>query len=272
MKNVGINSKVKLYNSVEVPLLGFGVFQISKRKEFFTALNAAISVGYRHFDTASIYGNESLLGKVIIKSKIPRNEFFITSKLWKSDFGYNSTIASFYKSLLNLQTDYLDLYLLHWSLESLNNESWHALEYLYDSGKIRAIGVSNFTIQQLQNLSHNCRIIPMVNQIEHHPYLVQYDLIEYCKKNHIQIIAHSPLMWGKILNDNLIADLSLKYGKSPAQIILRWNLQKGIPSIPKSSNIERIMENADIFCFFISDEDMSKIDSLNRNYRIGGKP
>ena len=267
-----IGSCLKLSNNINIPILGFGVYALKERNEFEFAVNIALENGYRHFDTASIYGNEEMLGKVLKKSGIDRTEIFITTKLWKSDYGYDTALDAFNASLKRLNMDYVDLYLIHWPQNEKLIETWKVLENIYFSGKSKVIGVSNFTIDDLNLLIKNCQIKPMVNQFEHHPYLQQKELVDFCFNMDIQVIAHSPLMWGRILNDKALKIFSDKYKKSIAQIVLRWNLQKGIAVIPKSSHKNRIIENADIFDFNISDNDMELIDSLDENCRIGGTP
>jgi methylglyoxal/glyoxal reductase len=272
MRLSNIKSSRKLHSGTTIPVLGFGVHNLKDKDEFGLAVNFALKNGYRHFDTASIYGNEEMLGRIIKESGINRNELFVTTKLWKNDFGYNAAINAFNSSLKRLDMDYVDLYLVHWPQKDKLRETWDAFEKIYYSDKAKAIGVSNFTIDYLDLLIRNCKIKPMVNQIEHHPYLLQKELVRFCFDNEIQVVAHSPLMWGRIVNDDNFKDLSDKYGKSTAQIILRWNMQKGIAVIPKSANRSRIAENADIFDFEISDNDMNLIDNLDENRRIGGTP
>ncbi len=272
MRISDINSCRKLSNGTDIPILGFGVHNLKEKHEFNFAVNMALKTGYRHFDTASIYGNEDLLGRTIEESGYNRNEIFITTKLWKSDFGYDGALKAFNSSLLRLKMDYVDLYIIHWPKKEKLTETWEALEKIYSSGKARAIGVSNFTADYLDLLIRSCKIKPMVNQIEHHPYLLQKELVDYCFDREIQVVAHSPLMWGRIVNDENFKLFSDKYRKSAAQIVLRWNLQKGIAVIPKSASPDRIVENADIFDFHISDIDMNLIDNLDENRRIGGTP
>jgi len=267
-----IKSFRKLSNNNSIPVLGFGVFNLKERDEFDGALNCALDAGYRHFDTASIYGNEDMLGRAISESGVNRSEVFVTTKLWKSDFGYKATINALNNSLLRLDMDYVDLYLVHWPQKEKLAETWEAIEEIYTSGKAKAIGVCNFSIDYLKLLFRHCKIKPMINQIEHHPYLLQKELVGFCFDREIQVVAHSPLMWGRIVNDDTLKGISYEYKKSPAQIVLRWNLQKGIAVIPKSANRERIIENADIFDFHITESDMNKIDSLDKNLRVGGAP
>jgi methylglyoxal/glyoxal reductase len=267
-----INSCAELSNGIRMPFLGFGVHGLKEQGEFNYAVNAAIKNGYRHFDTAPVYGNEEFLGKVLKDSGISRDDLFVTTKLWKTDFGYDEAINAFDKSLQKLGMQYVDLYLIHWPKHEKLIETWAASEHIYRSGKVKAIGVSNFSIEFLDLLSENCTIKPMVNQFEHHPYLQQKELVRYCLDNEIRVEAHSPLMWGRITNDLNFKALAEKYRKSVSQIVLRWNLQKGIIVIPKSAKEERIVENSRIFDFEISEEDMAVIDGFDENRRIGGIP
>ena len=253
-------------------MLGFGLHALKDQNEFEYAVNAALEFGYRHFDTASIYGNEEMLGKTISQSSINREDIFITTKLWKTDFGFDNAAEAFNISLKKLKLDYVDLYLVHWPQKLRLEETWNALEQIYLSGKAKAIGVSNFSLEYLNRLNENCKIKPMINQFEHHPYLQQKYLVRYCFDNDIQVVAHSPLMWGKIINDPNLIQFSEKYCKTVSQIVLRWNLQKDIAVIPKSSRKNRILENANIFDFEISNSDMQLIDNLDEDKRIGGTP
>ena len=232
----------------------------------------ALDAGYRHIDTAALYENEAGVGKAIATSSVDRKDIFVTSKVWNSDQGYDSTLRAFDETLHKLEFDYLDLYLVHWPVKGKYKETWRALEKLYKDGRVKAIGVSNFLKHHLEDLFQSAEIIPMVNQMEFHPYLVQQDLIDFCNNNQIRYEAWSPLMIGKAVDIEVIKALSEKYHKTPAQIILRWDIQKGVVTIPKSSNKERIISNGDIFNFEISDEDMKKIDSLDKGYRIGADP
>jgi diketogulonate reductase-like aldo/keto reductase len=265
-------SKVKLNNGVEMPWLGLGVFQSKEGPEVETAVKCALETGYRSIDTAAMYQNERGVGKAILESGVPREEIFLTTKIWNSDQGYQSTFRAFEKSLEKLQTDYIDLYLIHWPKGELSVETWKAMEELYEQGRIRAIGVSNFLVHQLKHLIANSRITPMVNQFEFHPRLIQPDLLKFCKDNQIQVEAWRPIMEGKVNDIPVIQELSVKYQKSPVQIVLRWDIQKGVVTIPKSVNPERIRHNAEIFNFELTKEDMAKIDGLDRHSRMGADP
>lgn len=262
----------RLSNNIKIPILGFGVYNIIEEKILKDVIKCALNIGYRHFDTASIYNNEFFLGEALKESKISRNNLFITTKLWNTDYGYENTIKALEKSLNKLHFEYIDLFLIHWPQKEKLIETWEAMEQIYYSGRVKSIGVSNFSIEYLDILIKQCNIVPMVNQIEHHPYLMQNHLLKYCYEKEIQIVAHSPLMWGRISSDDTFRELSNKYKKSVAQIILRWNIQRGIVVIPKSVHISRILENADIFDFEINESDMDFISSFDKNYRIGGSP
>lgn len=258
-----------LNNGVKMPYLGLGVFNCDGVTN---AVANALEAGYRHIDTASIYNNEVEVGKAIRQSGLDRKEVFVVSKVWNTDQGFNNTIKAYNQSLMKLKLDYLDLYLIHWPVKNRFVETWKALEHLYFKGKVRAIGVSNFLKIHLEELIPKTNIVPMVNQMEFHPYLVQQKLIDFCKLNGIQYEAWSPLMRSEIFKIELLKKLGIKYKKSIAQIVLRWDLQKGIITIPKSSNKERIISNADLFDFELSQEDLYSIDQLDRNYRIGPDP
>jgi len=265
-------AKVTLYNGVEMPIFGLGVHRAKAGEEVETAVKCALQAGYRSIDTATYYQNERSVGKVILESGIPREEIFLTSKVWNSDQGYHSTIKAFEQSLEKLQTNYLDLYLIHWPQNELTLETWKSMEELYRKGQIRAIGVCNFLIRHLKSLMERSLVKPMVNQFEFHPELVQPELLQFCKDHQIQPEAWRPIMKGKVNEFPLLQELSAKYQKSPVQIVLRWDIQKGVVTIPKSVTPERIIHNADIFDFELSQEDMLNIDSLDKHARMGEDP
>ncbi|WHY67827.1 aldo/keto reductase [Neobacillus sp. SuZ13] len=261
-----------LHNGVKMPWVGLGVFKVTEGEEVVQSVKAAIKNGYISIDTAAIYKNEEGVGQAIKESGVPREELFITSKVWNSDQGYESTLAAFETSLNKLGLDYLDLYLIHWPGKNKYKETWKALEKLYKDGRVRAIGVSNFLVHHLEDLISTAEIKPMVNQVEFHPHLTQKELLAYCKKEGIQMEAWSPLKQGQLLNEPVLEDLAHKYNKSVAQVILRWDLQHGVVTIPKSIKEHRIIENADLFDFELSAEDMDKIDGLNQDSRAGSHP
>ena len=258
MKNVTLN------NGIQMPVLGFGVYQITDPAECEQAVYDALMAGYRLIDTAAAYKNEEAVGKAVIKSGIPRDELFITTKLWIQDAGYDSTKRAFEESLKRLQTDYLDLYLIHQPFGDIYS-SWRAMEDLYNEGKIRAIGVSNFLPDRLLDLILHNKITPAVNQVETHPFLQQIENAEFMKENNVQIESWAPFAEGKnnIFQNEILLSIAVKYNKSVAQIILRWLTQRDIVVIPKSVRKERIIENFDIFDFELSKEDMGKIVTLN---------
>ncbi|MCF6094635.1 aldo/keto reductase [Microaerobacter geothermalis] len=261
-----------LNNGVKMPWFGLGVYKAKDGDEVIHAIKAALKAGYRSIDTAAFYENEVGVGKAVKESDIPREELFITTKVWNSSQGYDSTLAAFEESRRKLGLDYIDLYLIHWPVKGKYKDTWRALEKLYKEGYVKAIGVSNFQIHHLQDLMADSEIIPMVNQVEYHPYLTQKELHNFCKTRNIQLEAWSPLMRGQIFDHPTIQEISGKYQKTPAQVILRWDLQNEVVTIPKSVHEHRIIENADIFDFELSPEDMARIDGLNMNKRIGPDP
>jgi len=274
MKN--LQSTTTLHNGVEMPWFGLGVFKVEDGPELVEAVKSAIIAGYRSIDTAAIYGNEKAVGEGIragIKEAgISREDLFITSKVWNSDQGYETTLAAYEESLKKLELDYLDLYLVHWPVEGKYKDTWRALETLYKEERVRAIGVSNFQIHHLQDVLADAEMKPMINQVEYHPRLTQKELQAFCKEQGIQMEAWSPLMQGQLLDNETLQEIAHKYGKTTAQIILRWDLQNEVVTIPKSTKEHRIIANADIFNFELTKEDMEKIDALNENHRVGPDP
>jgi methylglyoxal/glyoxal reductase len=260
-----------LNNGVRMPWLGLGVFQVQDGDEVIRSVRQAIEIGYRSIDTAAGYRNEAGVGAAIKESGVPREELFITTKLANSDQGYESTLRAFEESRRKLDLDYVDLYLIHWPGKDKFQDTWRAFEKLHKEGYIRAIGVSNFKIHHLETLKQGSDIIPAVNQVEFHPLLNQQELLQYCRKEGIQLEAWSPIMKGN-LDLPQLTELARKYGKTPAQIVLRWDLQHGVVTIPKSVREERIRENAAIFDFTLSDEDMKVIDLMNQDHRFGSDP
>ncbi|WP_070327782.1 aldo/keto reductase [Exiguobacterium aurantiacum] len=264
-----------LNNDVKLPMLGLGVYKVEDGAVTVDTVKAALDAGYRLIDTAAIYQNEESVGQAIRESSVPREDIFVTTKLWNEFHGYDEALQAFQDSLDRLGLDYVDLFLIHWPMPRFGKfvETYKALEQLYEEGKVRAIGVSNFEIQHLEQIIQSCAIVPAVNQVEIHPYLSQKELIAYCKRYDIQIQAWSPLMKGReALEDATIVDIASKYGKSPAQVILRWHLQNGVAVIPKSVTPSRIRENIQVFDFTLTKEDMAAIDGLNRNERTGSDP
>lgn len=267
-----LKETVTLHNGVKMPRLGLGVFKVSEGEEVVESVKAAIRNGYISIDTAAIYKNEEGVGQAIKESGIAREELFVTSKVWNSDQGYETTLQAFETSLNLLGLDYLDLYLIHWPGVDKYKDTWKALEKLYKDGRVRAIGVSNFQIHHLQDLLSDCDIKPMVNQVEFHPHLTQKELLAFCKNEGIQIEAWSPLKRGQLLEEPVLTKIAHKYNKSVAQVILRWDLQNDVVTIPKSIKENRIIENANIFDFELTQEDMENIDALNQDSRAGSHP
>lgn len=267
-----ISGTFKLHNGVEMPYLGLGTYQSDNDQEVVDAVKSALHVGYRHIDTAAAYNNEEGVGQGIRESGIPRKDIFVTSKVWNTDQGYATTLKAFEKSLKRLGLDYLDLYLVHWPVAGKYTDTWKALETLYHQKKVRSIGVSNFLRHHLEAVLEDCEIVPMVNQMEFHPHVVQQDLIDFCVENAIQYESWSPFMQGKLFDLDSCNGLATKYGKSVAQIILRWNLQKGVVAIPKSVHTDRIKSNAAIFDFELSEADIAFLDGLENGQRTGADP
>jgi len=261
-----------LNNGVEMPYFGLGVYLSKDGQEVINAVKWAIEAGYRHIDTASVYKNEEGVGEAVKQCGVDRKDLFVVSKVWNSDQGYDSTLKAFDASLDRLNMDYLDLYLIHWPVAGRYKETWKAMEKLYADGRVKAIGVSNFLQHHLEDLLVAAAVVPMVNQMEFHPFLVQQDLIDFCKKNSIQYEAWSPMMQGKIFDMDEFKQLAEKYKKSIAQIVLRWDLQKGVITIPKSSKKERIIANADIFDFELSEGDVKLLDAMHKGQRFGPDP
>ncbi|UOQ87266.1 aldo/keto reductase [Gracilibacillus salinarum] len=269
-----LQATTTLHNGVKMPWFGLGVFLVEEGEEVYQSVKWALEHGYKSIDTAAIYGNEEGVGKAIKDSGIPREELFITSKLWNGDQGYDETLQAFETTLNKLGLEYLDLYLIHWPVPDQNKykETWKAMEKLYNDGKIRAIGVSNFKEHHLDDLIKDAEITPMVNQVEYHPHLQQRNLHDYCKEHNIQLEAWSPLKQGKVLDDPTLTDIAKRHGKSTAQVILRWDLQQGVVTIPKSVKQHRIHDNADVFDFELTDAEMKLIHDMNKDERVGPDP
>lgn len=271
-REIRIDTRVKLNNGVEMPIFGIGTFLMGGGRETRKAVLCALEAGYRLIDTAAMYGNENDVGEAVRESGIPREEIFITTKLRNDDHGYDRAVAAFEESLRLLGLSYVDLYLIHWPVENLRCESWRALENLLEEGKCRAIGVSNYMIWHLEELLSSSSTVPAINQVEFSPYLYQRELLEFCCSNGIVLEGYSPLTKGYRLNDPRLRGIASKYSKTPAQILIRWSLQKGVITIPKSSRRERIYENANVFDFEISQEDMRALDSFDEGLRTSWDP
>lgn len=267
---------ITLNNGVHMPQIGLGVWQTQDGNEVETAVGAALQAGYRLIDTAAVYGNEAGVGAAIARSSVPREELFITTKLWNTDQGYDSTLAAFEKSLARLKLEYIDLYLIHWPAPAHDKyvETWRALEKLYQDNRVRAIGVSNFTPAHLENLLKTATVVPAVNQIELHPQFTQIETRAFCEPRAIAIESYSPLgsSKGNLLTNPVLEEIAAKYDKSVAQVIIRWHLQNNLIVIPKSVHPERIVANIDVFDFVLSDKDMEQIATLATNQRIGANP
>ncbi|MFE4427220.1 aldo/keto reductase [Peribacillus butanolivorans] len=267
-----IEETITLHNGVKMPQLGFGVFKVKNGSETVESVKKAIEVGYRSIDTAAVYENEEGVGQAIRESGISREELFITSKVWNTDQGYETTLQAFDDSLKRLGLEYLDLYLIHWPGKDKYLETWKALEKLYNEGKVKSIGVSNFHVHHLEKLLENSEIKPVVNQIELHPLLTQVEIRDYCEKHDIKVEAWSPLGRGSLIEEPTINHIAKKHGKSSAQVLIRWHLQHEIVVIPKSITPSRIEENAQVFDFSLSLNEMNQIDALNKNERFGSNP
>lgn len=268
MNNVS-SEKIKLRNGTEMPVLGFGTFKISDEDVYRTVLDA-LSAGYRHIDTAAYYGNEEGIGRAIRDSGIPLEEIFVTSKVWYSEDGYDETIKAFEKSETLLGK--IDLYLIHWPRGRNRLEMWRALEHLEQEGRIKAAGVSNYVERHLEEIERHGMNMPAVDQVEFSPFLYKKGLLEYCRSKHIILEAYSPLTRGTRLDDQILKEIAQRHDKTPAQILLRWVAQKDMMLIAKTTSKERMKENADIFNFKISKEDMSRLDALNEEYHTTWNP
>jgi methylglyoxal/glyoxal reductase len=269
-----LNSFARLNNGVDIPRLGLGVYKIEDGESCYAAVKEAIHTGYRHFDTATIYNNEVSVGKAVRECGLPRAELFVTTKLWNIDQGYGEAIKAFNLSLKRLGLEYIDLYLVHWPVSGKRKESWKALETVYSEGKCRAIGVSNYMRSHLDELTGFCKVVPAINQIELHPfnYLYRKELVDFCFSGKIQVEAYSPLVKGTRLKHPILEEIARQYGKTAAQVLIRWALQMNWVVIPKTQTPARIRENADVFNFEISKEDITRITALNDNYLCSWDP
>ncbi len=259
-----------LANDVQIPCIGFGTWQTPNGETAINSVKAALKAGYRHIDTAACYGNEASVGQAIKESGVPREEIFVTSKVWNTERGYEKTLAAFETTMAKLDLDYVDLYLIHWpaaanqfeNWKEINAQTWRALEELYIEGKVKAIGVSNFLPHHLEALLEGVKVVPMVNQIEYHPGFMQAESVAFCKAHNILVEAWSPLGTGNVLNNETLIMMAQKYSKTVAQICIRWVLQHGLLPLPKSITESRIIENTEVFDFEIKEEDMAIIDAI----------
>ncbi|MGN8644738.1 aldo/keto reductase [Gracilibacillus sp. HCP3S3_G5_1] len=269
---MSLTTTVKLNNGIDIPVIGLGVYKAEPGDEVYHAVRSALDLGYRHIDTASLYANEEGVGQAIIDSGIPREEIFVTTKVWNDEQGYEQTKAAFKHSLERLQMDYVDLYLVHWPVPGKFKETYKALEEIYREGKAKAIGVSNFEPHHLEELLKEAEVTPAVNQVELHPQLQQRAVRDFCKKHDIKIEAWAPLGKARYFDHPVLQELAEKYNKKPSQIIVRWQYQSGIITIPKSVHKSRQQENVDIFDFDLTNEDLEKINRMDEGKRIGAHP
>lgn len=267
-----IQSRVELSHGGPIPIFGLGVYQTGAGEGTRDAVTWALEAGYRHIDTAALYANEREVGEAVRSSDVPREEVFITTKLWNADHGYDAALRAFDTSLNELGLEYVDLYLIHWPVEGLRRESWRALEKILEEGRSKAIGVSNYTVAHLEELLNHCDTPPAVNQVEFSPFLYQTGLLEYCRSRGIQLEAYSPLTKGLKLKEPRLEAVARNYGRSTAEILIRWSLQHDLVVIPKSAKRDRIVQNAAVFEFELSDQDMSTLDAMNENLHTSWDP
>lgn len=267
-----LGDRVTLNNGVAMPCFGLGVYNLGTGRAAESAMGYALQAGYRLIDTAKLYRNESEVGRAVRNSGLPREEVFVTTKLWNSDHGHDPALRAFDRSLKELGLEYVDLYLIHWPVSGARRETWKALEEIQASGRARAIGVSNYMVRHLEELLGHAEIVPAVDQVEMNPFLAQAELRAYCREQGIQLEAYSPLTKGHRLNDPGIATMARRHGRTPAQIMLRWCLQVGAIPIPKSSRPERILENGRVFDFTLGPEDMEALGKLDESLHTGWDP
>ncbi|MHB8873713.1 MAG: aldo/keto reductase [Myxococcaceae bacterium] len=267
-----LQSKRKLNDGNDIPVLGLGVFQASPGRTTQGAVLAALELGYRHIDTAALYGNERDVGEAIRRSDIGRKNVFVTSKLWNAEHGYDRAMRACDRSLDELGFGYLDLYLIHWPVQGARADTWRALEAMKAAGKCRSIGVSNYMTHHLTELTGHCKVMPAVDQVELSPFLQQRELRTMCHGLHIEVEAYSPLTRGRRLKDPTVVKVARRHGRSPAQVLIRWALQKDVVVIPKSIHRDRIAENAAVFDFTLSEADLAALDSLEEELHVSWDP
>jgi methylglyoxal/glyoxal reductase len=267
-----IDSTIAMNNGVNIPRFGLGLYRSPKGRKSLSTVLYALQFGYRHLDTAALYNNEREVGDAIQASGIPREEIFVTTKLWNDDHGYEKTLRAFDKSLKALNLDFIDLYLIHWPVPDKRKDSWKGLQKLYQEGRCRSIGVSNYLIRHLEELLSETDVVPVVNQVEFSPFLYQKQLLDYCRSKNILVEAYSPLTKAKRLDDANLMKIAMKYNRTSAQILIRWGLQHDLIVLVKSNRAERIEENGSVFDFEITTEDMRFLDSLNEDYRTSWDP
>ena len=270
--SISLESTVPLHGSIDIPLLGFGVYKVPDGAEVEDAITSALALGYRHLDTAALYRNERGVGRAIAASGINRSDLFITTKLWNSNQGYESTLTAIDKSLGKLGLDYVDLYLVHWPKPEHTEGTWRAMEEIQRAGKARAIGVSNFLPDHLDQLAETATVLPSINQVEFHPHLQSPELVAYCDDHNIVLEAWSPLKHGEIIDDPELQTIADAHGVTVPQVVLRWLLQRGIVAIPKSVTPSRIAQNADLYGFELSEDEITTINTMDRGDRVGPDP
>ena len=272
MKITDISGTFELNNGVEMPYFGLGTYLSSEGPEVINSIHYALDVGYRLIDTASFYQNEKSIGRSLKEYDIDREQIFVTTKVWNDMQGFEQTLKAYDDSLKRLDMEYIDLYLVHWPVTGKFKDTWKAMEKIYNEGRVRAIGISNFLELHLDQLLPEVEIMPMVNQMEFHPFLIQQSLLDKCNEHNIQYQAWGPMMQGRIFEIPLLKQIGKKYRKNQVQVVLRWDLQRGVATIPKSVNQARVEMNADIFDFELSDEEMAVINALDCNHRFGYDP
>lgn len=269
--NLSIPS-VQLNNGISMPALGLGVYAPEQQKEVGQAVEAALAVGYRLFDAAAIYGNEKEVGEALRQGGVSRNELFVTSKVWIDDMGFDPTMRAFEKSLQDLSLDYMDLYLIHWPKDQHRKETWKALESLYDQGVVKSIGVSNYYQKHLEELFVYANVCPAINQIELSPFCYLPEELDFCMQNNIQLEGYAPVVRGQKKDHPVLMDIARKYGKSTYQILIRWVIEQGAVTIPKSIHPERMIENAEVFDFALDADDLARMSVLYDNTRVAWDP